>query len=434
MTGSQPHRIVLNGGKKLLPVQRKIIQSEARVKVALGAYGSGKTTAAALALLQRALQTPWTEDYGEDLPTSLVVGKTQSVLKDSSYRAVKALIPKSLIRKELKSPSEQRMVLDNGHQILFRSWSGAIEGMNVAGAVLIDECHLLDADVFTNLVARARDPRSGTIPHIILSGIPLRGWLMEFFGPGSHYPDAEVFHASTYENFYLSSEAIERIRASCTAEDAETYLLGKWHTPRNVLIYAYNPSVHVIPMVGDKSKPVHIGMDPGEKSAVLFLQAYKDGYMVVDELSPNRKSIRELLRDVLARGWKLQAGYSKVYIDPTSGRDQLNAVEDTMPKGVEVIRKNKKADVARSVEYGLRCINTAFLDSNGKTRLWLSDSLDNSSRGIKASFTGCVRNEQGYVIKNNENDHMLDALRYPVADLMPLLSDGFSVHKPSYNA
>lgn len=426
------HRIVLNGGRTLLPVQRKALLSKARVKVLLGGWGSGKTTAAVMCLVKRALETPWCAEYGDDHPTSLIVGKTQTVLKDSSYRAVKALIPGNLIRKELKSPAEQKIILDNGHQFLFRSWQGSIEGMNVSGSVMIDEVQLLDADVFTNLVSRARDPRSGTIPHITLSGLPLRGWLMEYFGPDAHYPDAEVMHASTYDNRYLSPEAIERIRASCTAEDAETYLQGKWHIPKNVLVYAYDPCRHILKITGDKSRPVHIGMDPGEKSAVIFLQEYRDGYMIVDEYSSNRKSIREVMRDVLATGWRLQPGYSKVFTDPTSGRDQLNAIEDAVPKGVEVIRKNKKADVSRSVEYGLRTLNTALKDANGHTRLWLADGLDTSSRGIKASFVSCQRNEQGYVVKNNETDHKLDALRYLVADLMPLASDGVSVSQRSY--
>ncbi len=422
------HKLALFGGKELLKIQKQALKSSAQVKVILGGYASGKTTAGALCLLKRALETPWNSDYEQDHPTSLIIGKTQTVLRDSSYRAVKGLIPAFLIRKELRSPSEQRIILENGHQILFRSWSGSIEGLNVAGSVWIDEAQLLDPELFANMVARARDPRSHSVPEIILTGIPLRGWLMEYFGPGKHYPKSEVLHASVYDNIYLASETLERVKASCTAEDAETYMLGQWHQPSDTLVYAYNPAVHLIGEYGDKHKPVHIGIDPGEKTGLVIVQQFrKDEWLVVDEYVASRQTVEKTLRDVLAKGWQLQPGWSTIYLDPTSGRDQLNAIERAVPDGVRVMKRGKGNDVLRQVEYGLRCLNTAFKDANGKTKLWLSNNLSDDSRGLKRSLLLCRRNQYGHIVKDNEHDHSLDALRYVVTDVLPLREESVSV-------
>lgn len=421
---------LINGGRPMLPHQYQMAISKRSVRVVLGGYGSGKTSAAACALLMRAAECPWTEEYGEDRPTSVVIGYTAKVIKDSSYRTFKQVCPPEFIRREWVSPGEWRLLLDNGHQVIFRTWGGAIEGLNIAGSVWIDEAHLLDdSSAFANFVARARDPLAVKTPLIIVSGIPVFGWLREYFGPESIYPDCEIIHASTYANTYLKPEVIERIKASCSSQEALTYLHGKWAALESAVFYAYDPQSNLVPSPGDKGYPCHLSIDPGERSAVLWLQHKGDTLKVVDELTPDNKSVAQIMQEVKAKKWLLQPGYSRIYVDPTAGRDQLNAIESAVLPGVTVIRRNLKADEKRKVEYGIRCINTALRDSTGKVRLTIFNGMPRGPRSLITSLPKIRRHDRtGEPVKDNVTDHIaLDCLRYPVTDIFPLMDNGITV-------
>lgn len=428
--GETVGNLQLMGGSPLLPVQYQALISQANTRVILGAYGSGKSQAGALCLLHRAFETGYTEDYLDDNPTSLIIGPTAKVLKDSSYRSVKTVCPPELIRKEWVSPGEWRILLDNGHMLLFRSWSGSIEGLNVAGTIWLDECHLLDdAHAFTNFVARGRDPKARQLPLVVLTGIPVFGWLREYWGPGNNYPDCDVFHASTFDNHYLKPEVIARIKASCSAKDAETYLMGKWAHLEGALFFEFDPEANITQKSGDPAKPCHLAIDPGERGAVLWAQQHEDQSIhIVDEYLPNSLSIATIMDEVRARKWRLHPSVSRVYVDPTTGRDVLNLIEKSVPQGVAVIRRSQKADERRAVEYGVRCVNSALRDGAGKIKLTIYAGLPRTERSLITALNVMRRDERsGHVHKDNKTDHIADCLRYLVTDLLPLKDSGIQV-------
>lgn len=410
--------------------QWQFLQAQNRTKLAVGGYGSGKTLLGAYQCLIEAVSTPWNDVYGEDdYPISLVIGKSEAVLRDSSLRTLKSIIPPCMIREERKSPGNWYILIEPGHKIVFRSWSGSIEGINVAGSVWIDEAHLLDADAFLNYVSRARDPRANKVPMVIITGVPEFGWLYELFGPNSTWPDLHVAQMSTYDNTNLSPEVIKRIEQSCSAHDARTYLRGEWMMPEDSIYHTYDPSIHLVDNPGDRIRPCHMSIDPGERAAVLWLQEAKHGWHVVDELTPDRKSVEQIMRDVVSKPWRFQPGYSICFVDPTTGRDQLNAIERALPSGVQIIRKRLASDVARQVEYGLRCVNAALMDSTGRVRLTINKNMPRGPRSLITSMPRLRRHATSLLpIKDNMTDHIaLDCLRYPIAHLCPLLENSITV-------
>lgn len=417
------------GGRPALPWQVKVLHSRAPVRVILGGYGSGKTTGAALALASHALSTPWLETYEASHPESLVIGKTDKVLKDSSMRTLRQVIPRQLIRKEWTSPGERSLLLSNGHLIKFRTWSGSIEGLSVT-SIWIDEAHLLDdSQAFTNYVARMRDPLCDR-KLALISGIPEYGWLQQLFGPDAQYPGAETWHVSTYENTHLHPDDIKRIEASCSARNASVYLRGQWTAPEGAVFPDYDAARHITPEKGDRSVPVDIGMDVGNKSAIVFAQVLPTcldadnrripgkRIHIVDELVPEDLSCEAACKQIKARGWRVEPGRSTIFVDPTTDRDERNAIERAFP-GVNIIRK-QRADEAKNVEYGIRCINAAFADANGIARLTLYHGLPRSPRGLIQALPSFRRSENnGKVVKDNRMDHIVDALRYVVAHHLP---------------
>lgn len=422
--------LFLNGGRRILPWQLRVLTSQASLRGIFGGFGSGKTTGAALALAKHMFLNPWTEEYASNNPETLIIGKTDKVIKDSSMRSIKQVLPKGMIRKEWQTPGERSMLLANGHLIKFRTWSGSIEGLSVTGAML-DEAHLLDdSKAFTNYIARVRDPLAVS-KLFIVCGVPEFGWLKDTFGPGTNYPDSEIFHVSTYDNSYLKKSDIERIEASCTGRSAQTYLMGQWTTPEGAIFYAYDPAKHLIDDAGDRAQPVHLGIDVGNQGAIVFGQIRdsvlaQDGRLVtgkrlhiVDELLPDNMSMGQAISAAKQRGWKFKPGVSEIMVDPTTDRDEIEAINRELP-GVNVVRR-QRADEDRNREYGFRCVNSAFEDAKGNIRLTLSKTIPRNGRGLVVALPQFKRHElTGRPVKDNKLDHVVDSLRYLVAHVLPL--------------
>lgn len=417
------------GGRRLLAWQMEAIRRLESVIVLLGGYGSGKTTGAAVLIALHALSTPWTSDYEGAHPETLVIGKTDKVLKDSSLKTLKQVIPSQLIRKEWSSPGERSILLSNGHLIKMRTWSGSIEGLTVT-ALWLDEAHLLDdSQAFANYVARVRDPFARK-RKIVVSGIPEFGWLQDLFGPQASYPDSWVKHISTYDNTSLREQDIARIAASCSARDAAVYLRGQWTAPDGAVFHAFDASVNVTSETIDRQQPVDLAMDVGEQGAVVFMQRKPDIIIgsarepglrlhVVDELLPDAQSAGQTAQQAKARGWRVVPGQSMIFVDPTTDRDERQAIEAAFP-GVQIVRKIG-ADESKNREYGVRCVNAAFRDSEGRTRLTIARQIGHHRRGLLASIPAMKRSDKsGKIVKDNRTDHVCDALRYAVAHHLPL--------------
>lgn len=436
-------RVMLNSGRALLPKQLQLVRSKASVRVIVGGYGSAKTTGAVLTAVVNALKHPWRPEYGDGHPTTLVIGKTDKVIRDSSMEVFRRVVPKELVLRERKSVGERSILLEGGHEFLFRTWGGAIEGIT-AQAALLDEAHLLDdASAFTNYLARLRDPLADRAL-MVVAGIPEFGWLRETFGPEAQFPDSEVISCSTYENTYLKTEDIDRIKASCSSRAARTYLLGEWAAPENAVFYEWDPQVHLTDMAGDPSQPCHLSMDVGNRGAVLWWQEREvrlksgnraAGLVVVDEWTPEQLSARAITRAAMQRPWKFRRDKSLVFVDPATDRDELQAITEEMDAVhgsacARIVRK-ERGDREYYREEGFRAVNAALMDANGDTRLRVWKGLPRTKR----SLIPCIpkirrRDSTNEAVKDNVSDHVaMDCFRYPVAHLLPLKTAGVVVRQ-----
>ena len=146
---------------------------------------------------------------------------------------------------------------------------------------------------------------------------------------------------------------------------------------------------------------------------------------VVDDITPDDCSAGQLAALAKARPWRWMPGKTKIFVDPTADRDELRSIRIAFP-GCTVIRKSK-GQLAHSVEYGLRCVNTALRDIDGNTRLTFSSALPRGPRSLLTSIPKLRRKPSGEPHKDNTTDHVgLDCLRYPVAHLLPLQAGGIT--------
>lgn len=444
----------INNGRELLPGQFELLTSSAWIRTIVGGYGSGKTMGAALTFIANCLLNPWEPKYGGDRPQSMVVGLTRGVMRDSSQKALRSLLPPGFIQSEHKQ--DNVWVLINGHEILFKTAEGAIEGNNLV-ALWLDEAHRLKSEAWANLQSRVREPRARQ-RLILISGLPEFGWLQDTFGRPDHYRDSQrcIVHCSTLDNVNLDPAIVAQLRSSVGATEADAYLLGKWRTAQDAVFYNYEPARNVVRDVGDRNAPTHLTLDVGNRGAVLFFQVRQKrlrhkvhGQWVestgpalhfVDELLPENVSTEEACRLAAARGWRIlsedqarrasaqgrtvEASY--VFMDPRSNIDQIEAVRRVFGN-VRVIRK-QRGQPGYDVDEGHRAMNAAFCDADGNVRLTLSDQLPTEKRSLRTSLPKIRRRPDGDgQIKDNITDHVGDAARYPVVHLLPLRTTAISV-------
>jgi hypothetical protein len=428
--------IALNKGQRLLPAQDSLLRSRARIRAILGGWRSGKTMGAALAFLANCLANPWTEDYGEDRPWSMVVGYTHKVLVDSAHAALKNLIPREIILRERKSPSLE-IELTNGHVIRFRTVKGAIEGATCCG-VWIDEAHKIPTEkVFVNLLARASDPLARA-SLFLLSGVPEEGWLREKLDRPEHRADPDRFLVlcSANDNHYLPDHVLANMRSSTSYEAADKYIGGKWQAPAGVIysgfsLLPYPGEGHLWNWPGDKSRPVHVGMDVGDLGAILLMQEVTrkfplpggrvleaKGLHVVHEILPEKMSTLEACRMIKASGWRLD-GNSKICVDPTLSADEIASIRTVFGSDVGIVRA-KRGTEQEQVEYGIRCVQAALRDADKRVRLTFWSGLPRDQRSILTVLGRYHRGPTGKPVRDNKVDHAVDSLRYPVAHFLPV--------------
>lgn len=419
--------LAINRGKRLLIAQDRLLRTPERIKAIFGGWGSGKTRGAALAFLANCLANPHRRHiHGNDHPFSLVIGITHKVLKDSAHRELMDIMPPELIRWEKKSP-DWELLLENGHIIKFRTVKGALEGASACAAWL-DEAHLLTDDLtYLNYQIRVRDPR-GERFLVLVSGLPEDGWLRETF-ENDQDPDRLTIYARTQDNIYLPDHVIRQYKASASNKNRVKYLDGEW-MPKEGLCYFEYTYRHRVSEPGLKSKITHISFDIGNKGVVLFLQEFPvrlhDGteslkLRVVDEINPEKTSVKMAMRLAKQRGWNISERRSIVFTDPTVRSDELRAVREELGEDIRIIYQ-KRGDDKERVEYGIDCVNAALCDSEGNTRLEFFDGLPRDSRSLLTVITRYHRNPKtGRPVRDDTVDHACDALRYPVAHFFPLL-------------
>lgn len=434
----------LNQGLPLLPVQYDVFNCDAPLIGCFGSYRSGKTRAGALKMLQIGAENPWRKIYNRNNPTSVAITETLRVVRDSSYREFMDLVPSGIILKTWESPQNFRVRIKNGHDFIFRQWKGKVEGLSGI-CTWLDESQKLDGPdgphaLWRNFVMRSSDPRARR-RCTIATGLPEYGWLSEIFDT-PNTADRVTFLCSLRDNQYLTPDVIRSLYASTTKEEAEVVIEGKWRKPETVVYYAFAFDQNTTDWEGDPSMPAHLTMDLGDKGAILVGQnvsvwcVYPDGtrrrekgLVIVDEILPEKKTAREALIEMKAtRPWYFDST-SRITIDPKAASDQISSIREVLnagnPGGPRLRRARPDEDIYY-VEAGHRCVNAAFRDYNGNTRLFISNRLPRSKRSLIPALLAHKRRQNGKPYRDNIVDHVLDALRYLVVDQIPHHDTGWT--------
>lgn len=205
---------------RLYRAQIDFVRSRARYSAFIGGIGSGKTTAGCVKLLY---------EISRGARLCLVVAPTYPMLRDVVVRKWHDVCDDLITE---FNRSEMRCTLVNGAEILFRSADEPdhLRGPNVY-ACYVDEAAQISYEAWLVLLGRVRE---GPERAWVTSTPKGHNWLWEFF-IRDRRDDCAVFHATTYDNPYLSRTFIESVASRYVGAFARQELGGEFVAPDGAL-------------------------------------------------------------------------------------------------------------------------------------------------------------------------------------------------------
>lgn len=198
---------------------------------------------------------------------------------------------------------------------------------------------------------------------------------------------------STYENKYLSSDAIKAFEATCTQEEKQARILGKWLELAGLVLKNFKPTlfpddpagniINAFPIPSDWIVFCLIDLHLSRPQAISFFAlSPQEGLYIIDEvlehLSPEEVA-DVIVRKKVQNGW---ARFSRAWIDPLAKGD-MNfiknrgfAAEDSFTIISNKLRPHGIAlDVAsKDKASGIRNLNSRLKGVNKMPSLWVFDS------------------------------------------------------------
>lgn len=406
-----------------------------------GGWGCGKTSGAARKHYALACVNGWDSRYQNAKPTSAIIAPTMRILAQATIEAFDRILPRSSVFKRHGSPKNY-IDLTNGHRILLVSAASELEGVNLTH-LWCDEIHhpAYDHYRFLNFQARVRDPfrKRGVV---MATGIPESTWIRDVFDVDPS-PTRFTVLSATADNPNIDPLLLAEFYASCPSGEEQKLFGGQWMPPIGAFYPQFDPTVHVVDREGDPRVPVHLSMDVGNQAAVLVWQEIdvlvhpmigrptrETGMLCVDQLLPEDASVEAIAQQLMIETpWQLRDGYSRIMVDPKTDRDERHSLRRWFPK-CQIVQRDR-SDERYFVDTGIRLTQRAFRDALGNARVFFSRKLERGrpgeriDRGVLASIPRYKRNDKtGLPVKDNKHDHMNDALRYAVCELLPVVTSG----------
>jgi hypothetical protein len=411
----------------ILPHQRALLTWEPPAgltpgpvtEAALGGWGSGKTYAQGMRFAYLALGAGWHAGYGKRRPQAIVVGPNLRLACRNQLELIDSLLPSEFVKQRWTNPSP-RLLLQNGLEIHAIGADSRYEGESLVMCWCDEIQHHVygsDPTLFTNLIARLRDPKTRMRhPRMLVSGLPTAGFVKDTFDRPKD-PRLHLQLWASKQNTRLAAGIFDEIQKATPYGQEDVYLRGQWTQHPDALYPQYRPDQHLVDDPGNQQQPVSIGVDVGNRSAVVIGQrrivpgTSETRLHVVDEVLGDGLSVEELMSRFAETRWALVPGKSEICVDPTLRRDELAPIRRRWPSVVIVQRE--RSDPYYDVAAGVRVVQAALRSSTGQTRLSFARHLGANRRGVIESLTALRYNPRtGAMVTDDLRDHPNDALRY----------------------
>jgi len=407
---------------KLLPHQRKLIQSTASRRLLIAGVGAGKTLSLCILIMIAALR--------QERVRGGLLAPTYRLFLRVVLPTWMEVVPPDVY--EWK-PGIQRIEMCNGTHIdcmgtdkvrkrlVGFNWSFA--GMDEAGVAFDD-----DVAIMAMQRVRFGDPRERFLA--MASSPHGHGWLEQWGEKRDKYGRkiAEVINATTYDNPFLPQEYIDDLELDFPPGtlEHEQEMLGRFISLTGLMYGEYFDRPRNISVLGyDPTAPYVLGVDPGKRaSGWVALQERAPGrWLVVREwlgTGPTEDIAESALRDM---GRAPRAAYldTPSKLSTRTGITDVQALRQVFGRGTTV---RVLGGVKRSSKYRHKAVAAAL--SRGE--LEISSSLiprrpRPAERGLVHALETMpwkdVSTRDESTDEKDPRKHILDALEFAVAILIP---------------
>lgn len=300
--------------------------------------------------------------------------------------------------------------------------ANSLKGPTV-GSASIDEPFIQDIDVLDQCLARVRDPRAKR-QEITLTGTPEQlNWGYDITeGDEAENYDAQVIHASTYENKVIGENYGKRMEKAMDEKASEAYVHGKFVNLSKGLVY-YGFSDANVMSLPDPMGELEVGMDfnVNPMAFVVFWRSGSHVHIVAEYELDNADTeyACRVLHDDYPRIAGVNVGTCRiknVYPDASGKARHTNA-----PGGKSDFHYIQEA----GFEVNCKESNPAIRDRENAVNGKLAPKYGRPSLTIDPSCKKIIKYMRTYTHENKNKQkhmsHLLDALGYPIAYLFPIV-------------
>ena len=423
--------------------QLVVMASQAGLILASGGWGAGKTYVGAVWALQRICKCP--ECLG------LIIANTYSQLAKSTLKPLCELMdsigvawsygvkPRGWTANQVFPPNGWSNILSIGNGCCIMCQSAdhfePMAGMNL-GWCWMDECQDTSFECFKLGQSRLRD-KTGPMDTLITTTPPLAGrshWLYPlFFGEaGEKLPNSETYTLRTRDNPELPADYADKIFAM-GATQAQACLEGLWINALANACFEFDRVKHVSNCSLDPHLPLILSADQNVQpytGVVMQLNKQKREVKVLDEIYISDFGSTRKCAEMFISRFAAWDGDVQFYCDSSSvHRDTRES-----PNDMEIMRQVLKTKYpsardasdhrVRRVFDGVIAVNALLNPLQGAPRITISPKCKNLIRDMEGLRWG----PDNKIDKKSNPllSHCADALRYPIAQNLPVMGQSVS--------
>ena len=303
-----------------------------------------------------------------------------------------------------------------------------LEGLNLSGVALIDECQTFDdSEVAQKALGRLRGSKD---PTLIMTGLPMiKSWWVELAKTAGE--SGVCLFPTSFENKKNLSEIwFNTIKSTLPPDEYEAMILNRPKPPKGLVYSEFDQSNIIDNWKYDQTMKGRIAIDWGFRyPAVLFIINDNGQDIIVDEICIKDVTLRDLSREILKRSihrslvtnqdqgkWVLDSGVGDKAGRSTSDHSGSNAFRE-LAKGLEAggigFRLTSTTDKLRThVLTGVQKLKRAFYNNKYLVtkEFWIKS--EKREYGLYRAMNSYKWNDKKDEPIKDGLEHMLDALRY----------------------